>query len=113
MPRSAAILLREAGMDALHVGEIGMACAADTEIIAVAKAEERVVVTLDADFHTLLALSGVGKPSVVRIRLEGLKGGEMTRLILHVIRMTMDQLVSGAAVVVTENNIRIKRLPIA
>ncbi len=69
--------MRETGIDALHVGDIGMARAVDTEIIAAAKREDRVVVTLDADFHTLLALSAASKPSVIRIRIEGLKGAEL------------------------------------
>ena len=99
-------------MDTVHVGAIGMARATDTEIIALAKAEDRVVVTMDADFHTLLALGGAGKPSAIRIRIEGLKSAQMTDLILRVIRLTDDQLDLGAAVVVTANSIRIKRLPI-
>ena len=112
LPRSVVALLRETGIDALHVGDIGMACATDTEIIAAAKVEGRIVVTLDADFHTLLALSGASKPSVIRIRIEGLKGTEIAHLILHVMHETRDQLGLGAAVVVAENKIRIKRLPI-
>ncbi len=89
-----------------------MSQATDTEIIALARVENRVVITMDADFHTLLALGGVGKPSVVRIRIEGLKSPEMTPLILRVLQLTQDQLDLGAAVVVTENNIRIRLLPI-
>ena len=112
LPRSAAVLLREGGLDAVHVGEIGMSQATDTEIIALARVQDRVVITLDADFHTLLALGGVGKPSVVRIRIEGLKSAEMTRLILRVLQLTQDQLDLGAAVVVTATNIRIRLLPI-
>ena len=88
-----------------------MASATDTEIISLAKSDDRVVVTLDADFHTILALSGAGKPSVIRIRIEGLKGVELSRLIGRVIQVTKEQLDLGVAVVVTESNIRIKRLP--
>jgi predicted nuclease of predicted toxin-antitoxin system len=46
----------------------------DADILAYGRQELRVVVTLDADFHTLLALSGARSPSVVRIRIEGLRG---------------------------------------
>ena len=106
-------MLQEAGIDAIHVGDIGMACAVDTEIMVLAKKDDRVVITLDADFHTFLALSGVSKPSVIRIRIEGLKGREMTDLILRILREIADQLDPGAAVVVTKDKIRIKRLPIA
>ena len=52
LPRSAAALLRDVGIDAIHVGEIGLQIAEDTEIIQRAREEEQVVVTLDADFHT-------------------------------------------------------------
>ena len=56
---SAAALLRDAGIDTVHVGEIRMSEAEDAEIIQRAREEERVVATLDADFHTLLALNRV------------------------------------------------------
>ena len=44
----------------MHVGEIGMSRAADEEIPAFSAARNAVVVTLDADFHTILAVSGLG-----------------------------------------------------
>ena len=68
LPRSAAELLRQVGIDTIHVGEIGLGTASDAEIMAAALQQQRVVVTLDADFHALLALSQATQPSVIRIR---------------------------------------------
>ena len=42
----------------MHVGEIGMNNAADEEILAFSLGRNAVVVTLDADFHTIIAVSG-------------------------------------------------------
>lgn len=70
-------------MDALHVGDLGMASASDLEILADGREQRRIVVTLDSDFHALLALSGSSKPSVIRIREEGLKAAALCRLILQ------------------------------
>jgi predicted nuclease of predicted toxin-antitoxin system len=72
LPRSTVSQLSKIGIEAVHVGEIGMAAAEDAEILAFAEQHSRVVVTLDADFHTLLARSGGAGPSVIRVRIEGL-----------------------------------------
>jgi predicted nuclease of predicted toxin-antitoxin system len=61
-PRTAAEILRRAGFDIIHTGEVGMAEALDAEILRRVAAEDRVVVTLDADFHAHLALSRASKP---------------------------------------------------
>ena len=58
LPRSAVRLLREAGWDVVHTRDIGLATASDMRILERARAEQRMVVTLDADFHRLLATSG-------------------------------------------------------
>jgi predicted nuclease of predicted toxin-antitoxin system len=78
-PRSAASLLRKAGFEAVHTSESGLAAAEDAEIIRHALEEHRIVVTLDADFHTHLALTPAAKPSVIRIRVEGLRAEEFSR----------------------------------
>jgi predicted nuclease of predicted toxin-antitoxin system len=52
------------------VAEIGFFTAEDREILAKAKEDGGVVITLDADFHALLALSGAISPSLIRIRIE-------------------------------------------
>jgi predicted nuclease of predicted toxin-antitoxin system len=47
-----------------HVGEVGLGCASDQEIITHAKTAGALVVTLDGDFHTLLAINQAIGPSV-------------------------------------------------
>jgi predicted nuclease of predicted toxin-antitoxin system len=112
LPLSAAALLRDAGLDTIHVGEIEMSEAEDTEIIQRAKEEGRVVATLDADFHALLALDEAIAPSVIRIRIERLRAKALTELLLNVIAECEDELQQGAAVTVEPSRIRIRRLPL-
>lgn len=63
LPRSTADILRSQGVRATHVGELEMATATDEEILEYARSNALVIVTHDADFHALLALSGRNAPS--------------------------------------------------
>ena len=112
LPLSAAALLSDAGIDTIHVGEIGMSEAEDAEIIQRAREDGRVVTTLDADFHTLLALDEATSPSVIRIRIERLRAEALTELLLGVISECEEELQQGAAVTVEPSRIRIRRLPL-
>jgi predicted nuclease of predicted toxin-antitoxin system len=112
LPRSASSLLSQQRIDAIHVSEIGMSTAEDTEILKKAQEEKRIVITLDADFHSLLALNNFSAPSVIRIRIERLRALALTELILDVIYQCQDELEQGAAVTVESNRIRIRRLPL-
>jgi predicted nuclease of predicted toxin-antitoxin system len=112
LPRSAAALLCQAGIDTIHVGEIGHSCSDDAVLLQVGRDSQRVVVTLDADFHTLLALSEAVAPSVIRIRIEGLKGEGLANLLQTVLSQCAADLAQGAAVTVQETCIRVHHLPI-
>lgn len=112
LPRSAATLLRQSGWDVVHVSEIGMSRASDAAILQRARAEARVCVTLDADFHSLLATSGERSPSAIRVRKEGLDASALTALLQAIWPRIEDELDSGALVPVTEQSIRVRRLPI-
>jgi predicted nuclease of predicted toxin-antitoxin system len=112
LPRSAATLLRDKGIDTTHVSEIGMSKAEDAKIIKWAQQEGCVVATLDADFHALLALDAATSPSVIRIRIEKLQAQALTDLLLRVIDACVHDLEQGAAVTVEPNRIRIRRLPL-
>ncbi|MFT3816116.1 MAG: DUF5615 family PIN-like protein [Rubrivivax sp.] len=112
LPRSAAEQLRaDAAWDVVHVGERGLSHASDAEILDLARAESRVCVTLDADFHALLALSGATGPSTVRIRIEGLDGRALTQLLRRLWGIAGPALEAGAALTVDPRSVRIRHLP--
>jgi predicted nuclease of predicted toxin-antitoxin system len=112
LPRSTALLLREDNFDAHHVGELGLASASDAKILEFGLLEHRVVVRLDADFHALLALSGLSEPSIIRIRIEGLHAVDHARLVAQVLLAGHADLVRGSMVTVTEKGIRVRHLPL-
>jgi predicted nuclease of predicted toxin-antitoxin system len=112
LPRSAVARLKEKGLTSVHVAEIGMESASDDAILAYGRERGWTVVTLDADFHTLLALSGTAQPSVIRIRMEGLRAENLANLLADVIHACSGELEQGAMVSVTETNMRIRRLPL-
>ncbi len=112
IPRSTVLHLRNTGIEAAHVGEMGLATASDAKILEIGRNEGKVVVTLDADFHALLALSGAAGPSVIRIRIEGLRAEDLARLLANALEVCNDDLMKGAMVSVTENGARVRRLPL-
>jgi len=112
LPRSTASLLNEASQDAVHVGDVGMADATDSAILLRAAHEDRIIVTLDADFHSLLVLNGSFRPSVIRIREEGLKGEALATLILQIARQFTRELECGCVMSYRDGKIRFRKLPL-
>ncbi len=112
VPRSASAWLKDWSEDAIHVGDIGMAAASDPEIIDYAIQEARIIVTLDADFHSLIATSGAAKPTVIRIREEGLKGDAVAELILRISRRFSVDLEAGCMVTYSSGKVRLRGLPL-
>lgn len=110
LPRSAAAILRGEGLDVVHVSEVGLAAATDLDILANARESGRVVVTLDADFHALLMVDRQTAPSVIRLRLERLKGERLAELLRSLLDTLSVPLEQGALVTVTPQAVRVHRL---
>ena len=112
LPRSAAKILTDKGWDVLHTGDIELSRATDRQILDFARKEDRVIITLDSDFHAILAVENAESPSVIRIRREGLKGPELAELIMKIWPEIHNILQKGAMITVTESAIRIRQIPL-
>ena len=112
LPVSTSSHLESHSHRAVHVGPIGLAQATDEQILEAARRNTQVVVTLDADFHTLLALAGATSPSVSRIRIEGLKAAAISIIVNTVSRDFKNELIAGAAITVDKRRIRCHMLPL-
>jgi len=113
LPRSAVRHLAAMGIPAAHVGDLGMARATDTLILDTARKRGEAIVTLDADFHAILATSGATGPSVVRIRIQRLNGEQLAAVLAQVCAVAGAEIEAGAVVSVTARRIRVRLLPIA
>lgn len=104
--------LQAQGHDALHVRELQMQRAADADILAKAREEARILLTLDLDFGYLVAISRDRLPSVVIFRLGNETSEFVTARLESVLDCCQDELHEGAIVAVEEAAIRVRRLPI-
>lgn len=111
LPRDAAEQLRSGGVSCVHVGELGMSQAADTEILEWARAQNSVIVTLDADFHAILAVRNDSKPSVVRVRIQGLNGTAIAVLVHRVLGLYAAELRTGCMITVKPRKMTCHLLP--
>lgn len=109
---AAASNLRSEGFDAVHVSELGLSAASDSELLDCARAGDRVCVTLDHDFHAHLAATGQTKISVVLLRVQSLDSSQQAELIRNVVTRCETALTEGAAVSADSDRIRIRRLPL-
>ncbi|MEE8469151.1 MAG: DUF5615 family PIN-like protein [Planctomycetota bacterium] len=112
LPRRSAADLRDVGFDADHVGERGLQSATDAEIVEVARAENRIVVTLDRDFSAILALGGLLWPSVIHIRMTSIHRARATSLIRSILAQLPPTTDAGYVATVTAGGIRVRNLPI-
>ena len=104
--------LKAAGHDAVHLRDLAMQAAPDPIVPERAQADERVLVSADTDFGGLLSRSHATGPSVLLIRrLAGRRAAEQSGIILANLDQIAEDLALGAFVVVGDDWVRIRRLP--
>lgn len=106
-------LLREAGHDAVHVRDYGLHAAEDPVILERAESEDRVLISADSDFGTLLATSGKMKPSFVLFREpEVIRARDYATAILLNLPAIEDELLAGCVATFRHGRLRVRSLPL-
>lgn len=105
--------LQTLGHDAVHVRNYGMRTAKDADILTRAEQEDRIIISADTDFDTLLAQRMARRPSVIIFRGSKMQNTEeqIKLLTLNVAKVDED-LQQGSIIIIEESRIRVRRLPI-
>lgn len=105
-------LLAKVGHDVVHVRDLGLLGAPDTEVMAAAIEHDRVLVSADTDFGELLAKSGATLPSVVLLRRPDKLPESQADVLVANLNAVEADLAAGAVVIVLADRLRVRRLPV-
>lgn len=104
-------LLSAAGHDAVHVRALALHAATDEVVFQAAVDQERVLISADTDFGTMLILRKATRPSVILFRHGApRKPDDQAALLLANLAGVTQDLEAGAIVVFHQDRIRVRRL---
>ena len=101
------------GWQAIHWSAVGHPRASDRTLMEWAAEHGHVVFTHDLDFGSMLALSHATGPSVLQVRAQDVLPDTLGNVVAAALNQHNADLASGALVVVTRTNTRVRVLPIA
>jgi len=104
--------LRRDSWDILRVNERLSIRAPDLEILRWARQNNRVIISQDLDFSTLIAVQGWSRPSLVTLRLSETDPATVTARLREVLSGCVADLREGCALTIADESIRIRKLPI-
>ncbi|MFC2130137.1 DUF5615 family PIN-like protein [Bacteroidota bacterium] len=106
-------VLNHQGFDSHHVRDYNMQDADDEVIFLRAMQEDRIIVSADTDFGTLLSTWKSEKPSFILFRkLLTRKPDEISKILIDNLNQIEESLEKGCVVVFDRERIRIRMLPI-
>ena len=106
--------LRAMGHDAVHLYEQKLHKLSDHDVLCKAMDEERILLTMDLDFARLVSAAGVANlPIVIIFRLSNQRPLNVQKRLLVVIDVMKSLMLQENAVIsVSDERVRIRRLPI-
>lgn len=111
-PRLVDVLVA-AGWDVVHIASLGLRSAPDRTVLDAARLDERYLVSADSDFGALLASSHATGPSVVLVRrVIGRRVNDLANILIANLPPIEDDLKRGSIVVIGDDSLRVRQLPI-
>ena len=109
------VAVEKAGLESVHVRDVGLLTAPDRAILDYAAASALVIVSADSDFGELLAARrGATRPSVVLLwSADRLTSDEQAALLVANLPVVAGDLEAGAIVTIARGRMRVRSLPIA
>jgi predicted nuclease of predicted toxin-antitoxin system len=103
-----------AGHDSTHVRDHGLQSASDQVVFALAEQEDRVLLSADADFGAILAARHSSRPSLILLRAASQRRpAQQLAVVLANLTQLLEALERGAVVVIEDNRIRVRALPLS
>lgn len=112
LPTRLAWALSDAGHHARHLSDLGLLGATDDKVMAAAAQQDCVLISADTDFGELLAAGRLRGPSLLLLRGAVHPPAVRAQLILDNLPSFADDLKTGAIVVITDDRIRVRSLPV-
>ncbi|MEE9602948.1 MAG: DUF5615 family PIN-like protein [Thermoguttaceae bacterium] len=108
LPTEAVDVLRDAGHDAMSVVDQQMGGRPDTDIAAVCRQEDRVVVTLDLDFADIRAYPPADYPGIIVLRLARLDKRRVLSVMQRLTALVEQEPLSDKLWIVDESSVRVR-----
>lgn len=110
-PRTAEYL-RSLGYDTVHASEIGMESSPDNELIAFAEKEDRIIVTMDLDFGSILHYTKKGSPGLIVFRISYATVEAVNAILIALTQRMKPKAFVNSIIIVDDQRIRVRKLPI-
>ena len=104
--------LTELGHGVVRANSVLPENAPDHEIVAWAVSGERVVLTQDLGFSTIVALSGATQPSIITLRLPDSRVEIVNRTLESALPRLEGLVATGIIATVEDERVRIRQLPV-
>ena len=104
--------LRSLGHDVVHLRDQGLERLPDDRIVMKARQEHRAIITHDLDFGRIVTLCGSTVQNVISLRLTDMTPARVNTALGSVLREASAAIEQGALVTVTDQGIRVRRLPV-